>query len=58
MKKPCPYHRGPTEHTLEECTILHHFYSSVSPMENTEEPAKDKDDDPKGKVSLRSRTVS
>ena len=22
LKKPCPYHRGPTKHTLEECTVL------------------------------------
>ena len=22
LKKPCPYHRGPTKHTQEECTVL------------------------------------
>jgi hypothetical protein len=27
LKKPCPYHRGLTKHTLEECTILRWFYS-------------------------------
>ena len=60
LKKPCPYHRGPTKHTLEECTILRHFYSAAPPKEDTEEKQpKDKDDDDdKGADSLRSRTVS
>ena len=48
LKKPFPYHRGPTKQTLEECTILRRFYSDVSPKENAEEPPKDKDDDPEG----------
>jgi hypothetical protein len=47
LKKPCPYHRGPTKHTLEECTILHCFYSSAL-KENAEELPKEKDDDDKG----------
>ena len=48
LKKPCPYHRGPTKHTLEECTVLGRFYSDAPPKENAEEPPKDKDDDDKG----------
>ena len=24
LKKPCPYHRGPTKHTLEECSGYPH----------------------------------
>ena len=57
LKMSCPYHMAPTKHTLEECTILCRFYSSVSPKENMEEPPKDKDDDPKGEVSPRLGTV-
>ena len=45
LKKSCPYHRGPTKHTLEECTILSQFYSDAPPKENMEESPKDKDDD-------------
>jgi len=48
LKKPCPYHRGPTKHTLEECTVLHRFYSGAMAKENMEEPPKDKGNDPKG----------
>jgi len=38
---------GPTKHTLEECTILHCFYSDAPPIENAKEPPNDKDDDNK-----------
>ena len=48
LKKPCPYHRGPTKHTLEECTILHCFYSNAPLKENAEEPPKDNDDNAEG----------
>jgi len=44
LKKLCPYHRGPTKHTLEECTIICHFYFGVPLKKNVEEPPKDKDD--------------
>jgi hypothetical protein len=27
LKKPCPYHRGPTKHTLEECTMMRRYFS-------------------------------
>ena len=47
LKKPCPYHRGPTKHSLE-CIVLHCFYSGAPPKENTEELPKDKDDDDHG----------
>jgi len=29
LKKPCPYHRGPTKHTLEECTVLRWYYTDI-----------------------------
>jgi len=47
LNMPCPYHRGPTKHTLEECIVLRRFYSGAPPKENVEEPPKDKDDDDK-----------
>jgi len=46
LKKPCPYHRGPTKHTLEECTVLRRYYTDIIIKEGTEEPPKD--DDPQG----------
>jgi hypothetical protein len=27
LKKPCPYHRGMTKHTLEECTMMRRYFS-------------------------------
>jgi hypothetical protein len=27
LKKPCPYHRGLTKHTLEECTMMRRYFS-------------------------------
>jgi len=46
LKKPCPYHRGPTKHTLEECTVLRRYYTDIIVKEGAEEPPKD--DDPQG----------
>jgi len=46
LKKPCPYHRGPTKHTLEECTVLRRYYTDFITKESAEEPPKD--DDPQG----------
>jgi len=48
LKKPCPYHRGPTKHTLEECTVLRRFYSGAATKENAEEPPKYKGNNPEG----------
>ena len=28
-KKPYPYHQGPVKHTLEECTMLQHYYAKL-----------------------------
>jgi len=46
LKKPCPYHRGPTKHTLEECTVLRRYYTDIIVKEGAKEPPKD--DDPQG----------
>ena len=43
LKKPCPYHRGPTKHTLEECTVLRRYYTDIIAKEGAEEPPKDDD---------------
>ena len=43
LKKPCPYHRGPTKHTLEECTVLHRYYTDIIAKEGAEEPPKGND---------------
>ena len=29
LKKPCSYHQGPVKHTLEECTMLWHYYAKL-----------------------------
>jgi len=46
LKKSCPYHRGPTKHTLEECTVLRRYNTDIIAKEGAEEPPKD--DDPQG----------
>jgi len=46
LKKSYPYHRGPTNHTLEECTVLRWYYTDIIVKEGAEEPPKD--DDPEG----------
>ena len=56
LKKPCPYHRGSTKHTLEECTVLRRYYTDLISKEGTEEPPRTMT--LKGKVSPRSGTVS
>ena len=43
LKKPCPYHRGPTKHTLEECTVLRRYYTGIAAKEDEEEPPKEND---------------
>jgi len=41
LKKPCLYHRGPSKHTLEECTVLHRYYTDIIAKEGAQEPPKD-----------------
>jgi len=43
LKKPCPYHRGPTKHNLEECTVLRRYYTNIITKEGAKEPPKDDD---------------
>jgi hypothetical protein len=30
LKKPCPYHKTPVNHTLEQCDLLKRYYSSAA----------------------------
>ena len=29
LKKPCPYHKGSVNHTLEQCKMLKKYYNHV-----------------------------
>jgi hypothetical protein len=42
LKKTCPYHRGPTNHTLEECTMMRRYFSrGGQPKDDAEKKALD-----------------
>jgi hypothetical protein len=42
LKKPCPYHKGPTKHTLEECTMMRRYFSrGGQPKDDAEKKAAD-----------------
>ena len=30
LKKPCPYHKGPVNHTLEQCEMLKKYYNRIA----------------------------
>jgi hypothetical protein len=34
LKKPCPYHKTPVNHTLEQCDMLKRFYGRAAAMDN------------------------
>jgi hypothetical protein len=42
LKEPCPYHKGPTNHNLEDCHMLRRYFESLGIKKD------DKKDDPKG----------
>jgi hypothetical protein len=46
LKKPCPYHKGPTNHNLKDCHMLQKHFESLGI----------KKDDKKG--TLRKRTAT
>jgi hypothetical protein len=29
LKEPCPYHKGPTNHNLEDCHMLRRYFESL-----------------------------
>jgi hypothetical protein len=42
LKKPCPYHKTPVNHTLEQCNMLKQFYGSAAAKDD--EAKKDRGD--------------
>ena len=34
LKKPCPYHKTPVNHTLEQCDMLKKYYRRVAAKED------------------------
>jgi hypothetical protein len=42
LKEPCPYHKGPTNHNLEDCHMLQRYFESLGIKKD------DKKEDPKG----------
>ena len=42
LKKPCPYHKGPVNHTLEQCEMLKKYYNRVA--QRDEDKKKDAGD--------------
>ena len=44
LKKPCPYHKGPVNHTLEQCEMLKKYYNRIAYRD--EDKKKDAGDDP------------
>jgi hypothetical protein len=42
LKESCPYHKGPTNHNLEDCHMLRRYFDGVSIKKD------DKKEDPKG----------
>ena len=41
LKKPCPYHKGSVNHTLEQCKMLRKYYNRV--VHKHEDKKKDPD---------------
>jgi hypothetical protein len=56
LKEPCPYHKGPTNHNLEDCHMLRRYF------EGTGVKKDDKKEDPKVTIRMgdspRSTTAS
>jgi hypothetical protein len=46
LKEPCPYHKGPTNHNLEDCHMLRRYFESLGiKKDDKKEDPKEKDDD-------------
>jgi hypothetical protein len=46
LKEPCPYHKGPTNHNLEDCHMLWRYFESLGiKKDDKKEDPKEKDDD-------------
>jgi hypothetical protein len=45
LKEPCPYHKGPTNHSLKDCHMLRRYFESLDIKKDDKEDPKEKDDD-------------
>jgi hypothetical protein len=46
LKEPCPYHKGPTNHNLEDCHMLQKYFESLGiKKDDKKEDPKEKDGD-------------
>ena len=46
LKKPCPYHKGSVNHTLEQCDMLRRYFNRLGRKdEATKKDVGDKSDD-------------
>jgi hypothetical protein len=46
LNEPCTYHKGPTNHNLEDCHMLWKYFESLGiKKDNKKEDPKEKDDD-------------
>jgi hypothetical protein len=46
LKEPCPYHKGPTNHNLEDCHMLWRYFEGLGiKKDDKKENPKEKDDD-------------
>ena len=45
LKKPCPYHKGRVNHTLEECDMLRKYFNRLGRKDKAK---KEKDEEDKG----------
>jgi hypothetical protein len=58
LKEPCPYHKGPTDHNLEDCHMLRRYFERLGiKKDDKKEDPKEKDDN-KDEGFLRSMTAS
>jgi hypothetical protein len=45
LKEPCAYHKGPTNHNLEDCHMLRKYFESLGIKKDDKEDPKEKDGD-------------
>jgi hypothetical protein len=49
LKEPCPYHKGPTNHNLEDSHMLRRYFESLGIKKD------DKKEDPGRRTTTRTR---
>jgi hypothetical protein len=52
LKEPCPYHKGPTNHNLEDCHMLRRYFESICIKKGVkkEDPKRDDKDEGFSKI--------